>query len=147
MTEVPAEVFEIPGLQTLGLGHMNLNGLPRIVTSLSPTLTIIFLDGTSISFFWPWMDDFITAETWGLLVASATPYCGDLEKIQNGDADAFSTPPDPNYATILMDPAQANIHPVFDVVFCDPSYVGTYYYIDFEDENMAISPAPVLRVI
>ncbi|KAG2780665.1 hypothetical protein PC129_g9857 [Phytophthora cactorum] len=144
MTEVPAGVFEIPGLRTLGLGQMNLNELPRNVVNPSPSLNSIFLDGTNISFFWPWMDDLITMETWGILVASLAPYCSDLEKIQNGAADAFSTPPSPDYAPILMNPSEANVPPVYYGVSCDPSWLGTYYYIDLDDENMAISPAPAL---
>ncbi|ETP27086.1 hypothetical protein F441_00356 [Phytophthora nicotianae CJ01A1] len=144
ITQVPAEVFEIPGLRTLGLGQLNLNELPRNVTNPSPSLNMIFLDGTNISIFWPWMDDIVTMETWGLLVPSLTPYCVDLEAIQNGVANAFSTPPSPDYAPILMDPSQANVYPVYYVVSCDPSWLGTYYFIDLDDENMAISPAPAL---
>ncbi|ETM03473.1 hypothetical protein L917_00311 [Phytophthora nicotianae] len=85
-------------------------------------------------------------ETWGLLVLSLTPYCVDLEAIQNGVANAFSTPPSPDYAPILMDPSQANVYPVYYVVSCDPSWLGTYYFIDLDDENMAISPAPALKM-
>ncbi|ETN23802.1 hypothetical protein PPTG_00320 [Phytophthora nicotianae INRA-310] len=142
ITQVPAEVFEIPGLRTLGLGQLNLNELPRHVTNPSPSLNMIFLDGTNISIFWPWMDDIVTMETWGLLVPSLTPYCVDLD--QNGVANAFSTSPSPDYAPILMDPSQANVYPVYYVVSCDPSWLGTYYFIDLDDENMAISPAPAL---
>ncbi|ETP27064.1 hypothetical protein F441_00391 [Phytophthora nicotianae CJ01A1] len=139
-----SKVFEIPGLRTLGLGQLNLNELPRHVTNPSPSLNMIFLDGTNISIFWSWMDDIVTMETWGLLVLSLTPYCVDLEAIQNGVANAFSTSPSPDYAPILMDPSQANVYPVYYVVSCDPSWLGTYYFIDLDDENMAISPAPAL---
>lgn len=148
MTEVSAEVFEIPGLQTLGLGHMNLNELPRNVTSPSPTLSVVFLDKTNISFFWPWMDD-IMMKTWGtgFLVASATPYCSDFEMIQQGTASAFNTSPSRDYEPMLMDPSQANIPPVSEVVVCDVSMVATCYFIDIDDESMAISPPHALHVV
>ncbi|KAF4150377.1 hypothetical protein GN958_ATG00452 [Phytophthora infestans] len=143
ITQVPAEVFEIPGLRTLGLGQLNIDKLPRNVTNPSPSLNTIFLEGTNISFFWPWMDDLITMETWGILVAPLTPYCVDLEKIRSGVADAYSSSSS-DYAPILMDPSGANEFPVDYAVSCDPTWLGTYYYIDLDDENMAISPAPAL---
>lgn len=93
ITDIPPEVFELPGLATLGLGQMNLKELPRNVTNLSPTLRALFLDGTKISFFWPWADELITRdEDWSVLVVTDTPYCADLQQIQSGSASTFSVP-------------------------------------------------------
>ncbi|ETN23771.1 hypothetical protein PPTG_00295 [Phytophthora nicotianae INRA-310] len=119
MTEVPADVYEIPGLQTLGLGQLNLNELPRNVMNPAASLIAIFLDGTNISYFWPWMDDSVTMETWGILIAPLTPYCSDLEAIKTGLTYAFSAPPSPDYARMLMDPSKANLPSINYVVAKD----------------------------
>ncbi|ETM03475.1 hypothetical protein L917_00313 [Phytophthora nicotianae] len=120
MTEVPADVYEIPGLQTLGLGQLNLNELPRNVMNPAASLIAIFLDGTNISYFWPWMDDSVTMETWGILIAPLTPYCSDLEAIKTGLTYAFSAPPSPDYARMRMDPSKANLPSINYVDSCDP---------------------------
>ncbi|KAJ8577471.1 hypothetical protein ON010_g1743 [Phytophthora cinnamomi] len=140
MTEIPPKVFETPGLETRGLGGMNLDELPRNVTNLSPTLRSVFLDGTNISFFWPWADEFITrSEKWEILVVTGTPYCANLEQIQIGAASFFSVPSSPEYASILMDPSEVNQPPALGIVRCE-GFDGPYYFINLDDENMAISP-------
>ncbi|KAJ8577470.1 hypothetical protein ON010_g1742 [Phytophthora cinnamomi] len=147
ITEIPPEVFEIPGLRTLGIGSLNIQELPRDVTNLSPTLNSVFMDWTNVSFFWPWGDELITLEGWGVLVATGSPYCVDLEKIQDGTANAFSAIPSTEYASILMDPSDANLPPVIYTVECVGDD-GPYYFIDLDDENMGIStPPPLVNLV
>ncbi|KAK1930726.1 hypothetical protein P3T76_013683 [Phytophthora citrophthora] len=147
ITQVPPGIFEIPGLRTLGLGQTLLTELPRNVTNLSPMVGIIFLDRTGISFFWPWMDNLITMETWGVLVVADSPYCTNLQKIIDGTADSFNISSSSEYAPILMNPTGENLQIIQYSVPCDVTWVGTYYFIDLDDENMAISPAPALRIV
>ncbi|KAL3660519.1 hypothetical protein V7S43_014663 [Phytophthora oleae] len=144
ITQVPPDIFEIPGLITLGLGQMPLSELPRNVTSLSSSISIIFLDETGISFFWPWMDNLTTKETWSVL-ASGSPYCISLQNIEDGTADTFNVSPSSEYAPILMNPTEENLPIIQYTVSCDAMYAGPYYYIDLDDENIAISPAPALN--
>ncbi|KAE9027993.1 hypothetical protein PR001_g10410 [Phytophthora rubi] len=140
ITDIPPEIFAIPTLSTLGLGLLNIQELPRNVTNLSPTLIAVFIDGTNISFFWPWVDKLITSEGWGVLLATDSPYCVDLVKIQDGTANAFSVP---EYASILMDPSEANSPAIMYTVGCFGD-VLPYYFIGLDDENMAISTPPPL---
>ncbi|GMF44178.1 unnamed protein product [Phytophthora fragariaefolia] len=143
-TSVPPEVFESPGLTTLGLGSTSIRELPRNVTNLSPTLRGLFLDGTEISFFWPWMDEFLLREQdWRILVVTNTPYCTDLVQIQSGSASVFQVPSLPENASILMDPAEANEFVILDFVHC-VGFDGPYYLIQLDDDDMAISPPPAL---
>ncbi|KAE9143656.1 hypothetical protein PF006_g11338 [Phytophthora fragariae] len=118
ITDIPPEIFAIPTLSTLGLGLLNIQELPRNVTNLSPTLIAVFIDGTNISFFWPWVDKLITSEGWGVLMATDSPYYVDLVKIQDGTANAFSVPPSPEYASILMDPSEAKSPAIMYTVGC-----------------------------
>ncbi|KAG1701791.1 hypothetical protein DVH05_010284 [Phytophthora capsici] len=147
ITQVPPDIFEIPGLRTLGLGQTLLNELPRNVLNLPSSLNMIFLDNTGISFFWPWMDNLITMETWGLLVAPGSPYCIDLQSIEDGTIDSFNISQLSEYAPILMNPTEENLPIIQYAVSCDAIYEGTYYFIDLDDENMAISPAPALTLV
>ncbi|ETL50427.1 hypothetical protein L916_00334 [Phytophthora nicotianae] len=91
MTEVPADVFEIPGLRTLGLGQLNLNELPRNVMNPAASLIAIFLDGTNISYFWPWMDDSVTMEKCGILIAPLTSECSRLAPVDNSRVVQLNT--------------------------------------------------------
>eukprot|EP00644_Phytophthora_capsici_P018410 jgi/Phyca11/130120/e_gw1.91.42.1 len=146
ITQVPPDIFEIPGLRTLGLGQTLLNELPRNVSNLPSSLNNIFLTNTGISFFWPWMDNLITMETWGLVVAPGSPYCINLQSIEDGTIDSFNISQSSEYAPILMNPTEENLPIIQYAVSCDNIYDGTYYYIDLDDENMAISPAPALNI-
>ncbi|KAL4156391.1 hypothetical protein PRNP1_005422 [Phytophthora ramorum] len=141
IAEVPPEIFEIPSLVSLGLGDTKLHELPRNVTNLSPAFEIVFIGGTNISFFWPWADASLERVT--VWVATASPYCVDLQKILNGTASSFSVS-SPEYESILMDPTESNLQTIQKSVFCE-GFEGPYYYISLDDDYMALTTPPPLQ--
>ncbi|KAL4171996.1 hypothetical protein KRP22_007172 [Phytophthora ramorum] len=141
ITELPSEIFEITSLITLGIGEINLNELPRSVTIVSPVLSLIFIQATSVSFFWSWADQLVAQST--MWIATASPYCTDLEKIENGTATAFSVPPTSEYSSILMDPSQESRQIILSDIYCN-EFGGLLYPLAVEDFYLAISTPPEL---
>lgn len=60
------------------------------------------------------------------------------------DCKRFQCGPVPEYASVLMDPSEANLPPIIYTVGC-VGYDGPYYYIVQDDESMAISTPPLLE--
>ncbi|KAG1691617.1 hypothetical protein DVH05_026780 [Phytophthora capsici] len=144
--EIPPEVFEVQGMLFLSISNMNLHQLPQNVTQLSTELSWIFIGDTNISFFWEWTDELVErmkgrANPW---LAGPSPYCDDLEKIQNGTATSFSVPLTPEYSQTLMDPSEANRNVILKAVRCDPTIEGLFYPLEIEDSFNAISIPPPL---
>ncbi|KAG7392137.1 Centrosomal protein of 41 kDa [Phytophthora boehmeriae] len=148
ITEIPPEVFQVPGMLYLGISEMNIQELPCNVTALSPDLWYIFMGETNISFFWSWVDELVTNRKgkpppW---LAERSTYCSDLEKLQNGSAEAFAVPMSPEYSQILTNSSKENLKVITKSVKCDISIEGLFYPITIEDSNNAIStPPPLLR--
>ncbi|KUF87167.1 hypothetical protein AM587_10011239 [Phytophthora nicotianae] len=144
ITEIPPEIFEIPGLLILGIGATNINELPRDVTLPSSTLSVVQLGETNISFFWSWMDQLIEGPMGPVLLwASDSPYCTDLYKIQKGTADTFSVPMSPEYSSYLMNSSETNMEVITNTVICiksDPHL----YFLTIDDFNLAISTPQAL---
>ncbi|KAG1691622.1 hypothetical protein DVH05_026785 [Phytophthora capsici] len=139
--EIPPEVFEVQGMLFLSISNMNLHQLPQNVTQLSTELSWIFIGDTNISFFWEWTDELVErmkgrANPW---LAGPSPYCDDLEKIQNGTATSFSVPLTPEYSQTLMDPSEENRNVILNAVRCDPTIEGLFYPLELEDSFNAIS--------
>ncbi|KUF87183.1 hypothetical protein AM587_10011240 [Phytophthora nicotianae] len=139
ITEIPPEVFELPGLVDLGIGGMNLDELPRDVTAVSPTLLWIRLGYTNISFFWSWTDQVVAMGS--LIMATNTPYCQDFERIQSGAADTFSVSPSPEYSSVLMDPSEVNLEVILTAVYCGEMDLSMYFLL-VDDYYLAISTPP-----
>ncbi|KAL3665581.1 hypothetical protein V7S43_009615 [Phytophthora oleae] len=144
--EIPPEVFEVQGMLFLSISNMNLHQLPQNVTQLSTELSWIFIGDTNISFFWEWTDELVErmkgrANPW---LAGPSPYCDDLEKIQNGTATSFSVPLAPGYSQTLMDPSEVNRNAILKAVRCDPTIKGLFYPLAIEDSFNAISTPPPL---
>ncbi|ETO86059.1 hypothetical protein F444_00360 [Phytophthora nicotianae P1976] len=139
ITEIPPEVFELPGLVDLGIGGMNLDELPRDVTAVSPTLLWIRLGYTNISFFWSWTDQVVAMGS--LITATNTPYCQDFERIQSGAADTFSVSPSPEYSSVLMDPSEVNLEVILTAVYCGEMDLSMYFLL-VDDYYLAISTPP-----
>ncbi|ETK97090.1 hypothetical protein L915_00327 [Phytophthora nicotianae] len=144
ITEIPPEIFEIPGLLILGIGATNINELPRDVTLPSSTLSVVQLGETNISFFWSWMDQLIEGPMGPVLLwASDSPYCTDLYKIQKGTADTFSVSMSPEYSSYLMNSSETNMEVITNTVICiksDPHL----YFLTIDDFNLAISTPQAL---
>ncbi|ETP55065.1 hypothetical protein F442_00351 [Phytophthora nicotianae P10297] len=144
ITEIPPEIFEIPGLLILGIGATNINELPRDVTLPSSTLSVVQLGETNISFFWSWMDQLIEGPMGPVLLwASDSPYCTDLYKIQKGTADTFSVPMSPEYSSYLMNSSETNMEVITNTVICSKSDPHLYF-LTIDDFNLAISTPQAL---
>ncbi|GMF54243.1 unnamed protein product [Phytophthora fragariaefolia] len=146
LREVPPEIFEVQGMVFLSISNMKVAEFPQNVTQLSSELSWIFIGDTDISFFWSWADELVErmkgrANPW---LAGPSPYCDDLEEIENGTADAFSVTLSPEYSQTLMDPSKANRDVILDAVRCDPTIQGLFYPLDIEDSISAISIPPTL---
>lgn len=141
MRELPPEVFEIGGMVYLGVGDMDISELPPNVTNVSPSLAVVEIDNTNISFFWSWVDELVGRST---LLAAGSTYCKHFKQIEANLTSSFGVPLSPQYSTVLMDPSSANRHAISQVVDCDYSTNGPYYPLAFDDSINAISTPPAL---
>lgn len=147
ISELPPEIFEIEGLTDLGISDTNTRELPRNVTQLSSTLTSIYVDGTGISYFWAWTDQFLgRTSVRGVprsIYADDTVYCDDLEKIRRGSTNSFSAVPSPEYSSQLMDTTEAGSGGmIWSWVDCNPPISGVngpLYPLAAEDMHNAIN--------
>ncbi|OWZ08597.1 hypothetical protein PHMEG_00018832 [Phytophthora megakarya] len=141
IVELPPEIFEIPNILFLGVGSTLINELPRNVTNLSSLLGRIYVTDTNISYFWPWIDPFMVEKIFlsRVLFVGGSTYCAELEKINNGEADSFSVQPSSEYSPILTNSSEENREVILQTVNCDIYYAATFYPIDFEDANSALS--------
>ncbi|KAJ8566320.1 hypothetical protein ON010_g6807 [Phytophthora cinnamomi] len=145
MTELPPEIFEVSDMVYLGVGDTSISELPPNVTNVSPSLSIVEIDYTNISFFWSWVDELVGRPTGpALFVAGGSPYCEQFSKIEDNTTDSFGVPLSPQYSTVLMDPSNANRHEIARVVNCDSMERGPYYPLAFDDSINAISTPPTL---
>ncbi|KUF79794.1 hypothetical protein AM587_10010638 [Phytophthora nicotianae] len=129
ISELPPEIFEIEGLTDLGIGDTNIRELPHNVTQLSSTLTSIYVEGTSISYFWSWTDEILGRESVRnvprAIYAGNTVYCGDLEKILTKSANSFSAVANPDFSSRLMNPPEAGLEGnIWSFVDCNPAVSG-----------------------
>ncbi|KAL4171993.1 hypothetical protein KRP22_007169 [Phytophthora ramorum] len=146
ITELPTEIFEVQGTIFFSISNMNIRELPRGVTQFSAALSWIYIGETNVSFFWAWVDELVErmkdeAPPW---LAGASAYCSELDKIENGDINAFSVPLSPEYAQTLMDSSEANRRVILAAVNCDIAEEGLFYPIAVEDSINSISDPPAL---
>lgn len=70
ISDLPPEILGVDGMVSLGMGDTNVSQLPPNVTDVSPSLSLIEIDNTNISFFWSWVDGFVgRTENPGMFVA------------------------------------------------------------------------------
>ncbi|GMF23840.1 unnamed protein product [Phytophthora lilii] len=143
ITEIPPEVFEVDGMMYLGISEMNIHELPQSVMVLSPSLNVVELDNTNISFYWSWMDELVgRVDNPALIVAGASPYCDDLKRIESGVQGVFSIPLSPEYSSILMNPSEDNRDALKRAVDCNFVDDGPYYPLALEDSRNALYALP-----
>ncbi|KAG6964990.1 hypothetical protein JG688_00007445 [Phytophthora aleatoria] len=144
LTELPPETFEVEGLMYLGISDTNLRELPRNVTHVSPSLSLIEIGNSDISYFWSWVDELVgRADNPAFILAEGSIYCEELKNIQNGTITSFGIPLSPDYSRILMNTSTSNWEAIARIVDCD--FVDTPYYpLVYEDEINAISAPPPL---
>ncbi|POM68450.1 Hypothetical protein PHPALM_15392, partial [Phytophthora palmivora] len=140
ITELPSEIFEVAGMAYMYMAGISVDALPRDVINLSPDLAYVVFADTNISYLWPWVDTLVQSQIeWSSpLFMGGSPYCADIEKIMNGEADTFSASPSSTYSIMLMDPSEANRDFLSRAINCDAGYALTVYPIDFEDSINAI---------
>ncbi|GMF23827.1 unnamed protein product [Phytophthora lilii] len=139
INELPPEIFEITGLTSLSVSGTDLYELPRNVLNVSPELLVISIMDTDISFFWSWSDA-LFATLW---IAGGSAYCTDLDKIKNGSASNFDVAPSGEYASILMDPSEANWENIANAVYCGP-FDRSVYPLVVDDYFLAVSTPPAI---
>ncbi|EGZ19087.1 hypothetical protein PHYSODRAFT_297756 [Phytophthora sojae] len=131
IAQLPPEIFEVADMVYMYMAGIPIQELPRNVANISPQLGYIYMVNTNISFFWSWADPLV--ERLAEIIIAGSPYCTELEKIKSGEASGFSSPSSPEYSRILMDPSEANLDIISQVIFCDEQPLLTVYPIDFED--------------
>jgi hypothetical protein len=142
ITELPAEVFEVPDMVYLYMGSIPIQELPWNVTNLSPSLAYVFLTDTNVSFFWSWIDPLVERrlnKPRASLLMGGSTYCSELEKLSSGEVEAFSALPSAELSAILMDPSEANRDVILHTVDCGLEDAAPVYPIDFENSVSALS--------
>ncbi|KAE9198750.1 hypothetical protein PF004_g19461 [Phytophthora fragariae] len=135
MSELPPEIFGIGDMVYLGVGDMDISQLPPNVTNVSPSLSVVVIDNTNISFFWSWVDELVgRAVDPAVLLAGGSSYC---ENLKQNTTPSFP----PQYSTLLMNSSEANPQ----VVNCNYISDGPYYPLHFDDSINAISTPPPLK--
>ncbi|GMF65289.1 unnamed protein product [Phytophthora lilii] len=135
ITELPSEIFEVPGMYHLGLGNTSLTELPRNVSNFSPLLSFVQLTNTNISFFWSWIDTLLerSLNSESPLKMGGSTYCADRDKILSGEADSFSVLPSDKYSAMLTNASEANWDVLLQLVDCHLMVSRAFYPIVFED--------------
>ncbi|KAE9027994.1 hypothetical protein PR003_g10944 [Phytophthora rubi] len=139
MSELPPEIFGIGGMVYLGVGDMDISELPPNVTNVSPSLSVVVIDNTNISFFWSWVDELVgRAADPAVLLAGGSSYC---ENLKQNTTRSFQVSVSPQYSTLLLNSSEANPQ----VVNCNYISDGPYYPLHFDDSINAISTPPPLK--
>lgn len=131
LTSVPKELFEVPSLYFLYLGGTAISALPENVTNPSTALASMSLEGTNISYFPAWIDQWLARKAYTPFVlpiaAGHSPYCAERQEIFDGPRTTFSSA-----ATIstplstLMNASEANWPLLTSTVTCESSAIYLY---------------------
>ncbi|POM78038.1 Hypothetical protein PHPALM_4483 [Phytophthora palmivora] len=139
ITELPPEVFEVDGMLNLGISHMNIHELPRNVTNISPSLNMIDIHHTNISFFWSWVDELVgRVDNPAHFVAGGSSYCKILAQIESGSTKSFPDPLSREYSSILMNSTESNRPTIARAVGCNEFDDEPFYPLAYEDTINAI---------
>lgn len=132
---IPSKLFEMPGLDLLGLGGVSNFSLPQHVVA-SP-LRFLFLPDTNVSMIWPWIDKLLSpTRTLFELEASGTPYCAAYERIRDGELTEFPLAQAPHTYSMLMD-AREHWSLIRSVVKCGATAAGSFYPLLADDAASA----------
>jgi len=135
---IPSALFEMPGLDLLGLGGLSTFSLPQHV--VTTPLRYLFLPNTNVSMIWAWIDKLLSpTRTLLELEASGTPYCAAYERIRDGELTAFPLDQATQTYSILMD-AQDHWGLIRSVVKCGVTPAKTFYPL-FADDAAAAADA------
>jgi hypothetical protein len=141
---VPAELFEAPQLQGVLLSYTLVQELPRVVVNPSPSLFLMFLEGTNVSTFWSWMEPFVHfsfALSSNYFTAAGSRFCMEREAIVAGNRTSFSitaAEPDVTDLASVMDvstPEKLEFSKA--AVLCGPSF-PFYFPLELQDAITAI---------
>lgn len=129
LTEVPKEVFELPTLHFLDLSYTQFSALPDGIAIGSTRLTSFNLDGTNVSLFPAWVDEWLKRPGDVLypqrISAAGSPYCAERDRIFAGELTLFTGSSSAS-ASILMDASTANWELIKRTVACTPSAMHRY---------------------
>ncbi|KAJ8571915.1 hypothetical protein ON010_g4917 [Phytophthora cinnamomi] len=130
VAELQPEVFEVDGMQLLGLGRTKILQLPRNVTYFSPTLVSVYMTDTNISFFWQWIDPFVTTSLdlgGPVLFMAGSTYCQQLDEYEDGTLSIVQLS---GYSEVLTNPYGQNWDSILHVVSYRPGYTAETSQID-----------------
>eukprot|EP00644_Phytophthora_capsici_P003971 jgi/Phyca11/108739/e_gw1.15.505.1 len=129
ITEVPPDLFEIPGLLYLILRRTNISMLPRSIPYPASNAPFVDVRDTAVSFFWSWMDPLVESmvEMSPMILASGSTYCSDLERIMNGTSSNFSAPFQADLSMLLMNSSEENWGFLRQAVDCSPPTYSTEF--------------------
>ncbi|KUF92888.1 hypothetical protein AM587_10017325 [Phytophthora nicotianae] len=121
INELPSKLFETPDIQYISVSYTDVVELPRNVAQPPLHPMVIDLAGTTIAFFWSWIDPFIENAIGDTLqiIAGGTPYCSDLATIFNGLVSNFSAVFHQGYSQYLMNASESNWNIIRQAIDCD----------------------------
>jgi hypothetical protein len=142
LEQVQGEVFESLSLQFLDLSYTQLATLPSDVVITNTVLTSFNLDGTNISSFPVWVDDWLKFPGDILysqrISAAGSPYCAERDMIFAGELTSF-TAANSSQQSVLMNASTENFWDFLQrTVTCVPSLMYRFP-ITAEDVLAAIS--------
>lgn len=112
ISQVPSELFEVEGMGILHLEDTLITALPERVASPSTSLSSIVIQGTNVSYFPAWVDQWPARREFSPFMlpipAANTPYCLEREQIMAGSLASFSAVASPSSVSTLMDASPTN---------------------------------------
>ncbi|KAG6967674.1 hypothetical protein JG687_00004153 [Phytophthora cactorum] len=135
ISTLPPSLLE-GGVGYLHVGSTLISELPANVTEISSFL-VVRVDNTTVSFFWDWIDTLVEHNDIMIsvihpILATNSPYCSDLQRIYDGEQNAFSRPWRDSQSRILSNASVENWPVLQAAVACGP-WPSTWYPLDFED--------------
>ncbi|ETL79756.1 hypothetical protein L917_19664 [Phytophthora nicotianae] len=121
INELPPKLFETPDIQYISVSYTDVVEPPRSVAQPPLHPMVIDLAGTTIAFFWSWIDPFIENAIGDTLqiIAGGTPYCSDLATIFNGLVSNFSAVFHQGYSQHLTNASESNWNIIRQAIDCD----------------------------
>lgn len=127
--QVSSEIFELQGLENIDLRETLITDLPDNVTRPSPSLTSINLDGTNVSSFPAWVDEWLTFPGDLLFTerisAARSPYCTERDRIFAGEQSGF-TMNSTESSSRLLDASKDNWEYLKRGVACTATFMYRY---------------------
>jgi hypothetical protein len=93
MRLVASKTSHATRLECMLLSYTLLQELPRVVANPSPSVYLLFLDGTNVSTFWSWMEPFVQYSfslKRNIFAAQGSRFCAERDEIVAGNRTSFS---------------------------------------------------------